>query len=433
MKIISLEISNIGKIEHMLIPFDKPLNLFFGEIMQGKTTILNSVRYNCGGPFPNDILRHGTDSGFIMMRFNNSSIRREFYKGKDGVTRARPIQYVVDGRLMKKPADAIKKFLNPFLLDQDFFVKKSELERNRYFLELLDIDVTDLDRELKETEEAAKTMRITVQAYGEIKLDPVEKADVAALKEERQRIVSEAEVKEDEVRSKNEEIDKYNNEISLRIDSVDSRNEEIVDIRGEIEALKNRIKLLEGENTKDLAWISEHPRKDLLPIPPDPDTSSIDEKISDAKAQNVRYTQYLADKKRHDEKAAKEAELMELERKAREIRKEKIKRLADVSDNCKVPGLTFDEDAQAIYEGSSIGMISMSQIMRLSSALSDLYPKGFGLELLDRGESLGKSIYEYTERAKREDKTILATIVGERPAEVPEDVGVWVVSNGELK
>jgi hypothetical protein len=40
---------------------------------------------------------------------------------------------------------------------------------------------------------------------------------------------------------------------------------------------------------------------------------------------------------------------------------------------------------------------------------------------------------KFVERAKREDKTILATIVGERPATSPPEVGVWVVENGKLK
>jgi len=71
--------------------------------------------------------------------------------------------------------------------------------------------------------------------------------------------------------------------------------------------------------------------------------------------------------------------------------------------------------------------------MKLSSELSALYPSGFGIELLDRGESLGKSIFEFVKRAEREEKTILATIVGEKPAEQPEHVWVFVVEKGKVK
>ena len=74
----------------------------------------------------------------------------------------------------------------------------------------------------------------------------------------------------------------------------------------------------------------------------------------------------------------------------------------------------------------------LAELMRLSSELSALYPSGFGLELLDRGESLGRSIFEFVERAEAEEKTILANIVGERPAKVPENIGVFVVKEGSI-
>lgn len=79
------------------------------------------------------------------------------------------------------------------------------------------------------------------------------------------------------------------------------------------------------------------------------------------------------------------------------------------------------------------GMLSTSQMMKLSSQLSALYPEGFGLDLIDRAESLGKSIFAFVDRAKAENKTILAAVVGEKPAEVPEEVGVFVVEGGVIK
>ena len=81
----------------------------------------------------------------------------------------------------------------------------------------------------------------------------------------------------------------------------------------------------------------------------------------------------------------------------------------------------------------NVGMLSTSQLMRLSKDLSALYPPGFGIDLIDRGESLGQSIYDFIERAKRDDRTILATIVGDAPAKSPPEVGVFVVKGGKVK
>jgi len=78
-------------------------------------------------------------------------------------------------------------------------------------------------------------------------------------------------------------------------------------------------------------------------------------------------------------------------------------------------------------------MLSTSQIMELSSRISATLPNDLGLELIDRAESLGKSIFGYIDRAKAEEKTILATIVGEKPAEISEDIGVFVVEDGKVK
>jgi hypothetical protein len=78
-------------------------------------------------------------------------------------------------------------------------------------------------------------------------------------------------------------------------------------------------------------------------------------------------------------------------------------------------------------------MLSESQMMRLSQAISGLYPEGFNLSLVDRGESLGrKGIAELVQHAKEDERNVLVTVVGDAPAETPPDVGVFVVSAGQV-
>ena len=47
MIVTELKIKNVGLIVDETIPLNKPLILFYGEIRQGKTTILNAVRWVC--------------------------------------------------------------------------------------------------------------------------------------------------------------------------------------------------------------------------------------------------------------------------------------------------------------------------------------------------------------------------------------------------
>ena len=111
MKVKKLTIKNIGIIEDIEIPANQPLILFYGEICQGKTTILNAVRWACGGQFPADIIRHGATEAYVALETDSGSIRREWYVGKDGETKAREVTFIRDGKVVKRPVDEIKRFL----------------------------------------------------------------------------------------------------------------------------------------------------------------------------------------------------------------------------------------------------------------------------------------------------------------------------------
>src|SRR5580692_6519731 len=149
MKPTKLIIENIGKLSgKQTITINKPLILFYGEIKQGKTTILNAVRWVCGGEFPADIISHGQKDASIELHFDGAMIARSFYKAKDGPTKARSVDFVRNGRPVSSPVAEIKRLLNPFLLDQDFLRNKTELERKQYFTELFEVDTAALDTEL---------------------------------------------------------------------------------------------------------------------------------------------------------------------------------------------------------------------------------------------------------------------------------------------
>lgn len=433
MQIKSLEIENIGKIIKEKIIFNEPLILFIGEIKNGKTTILNTVKYVLGDKFPKDVLRHGTNKGHGLITFDNSSIKRVFRREPDGTIKADKIQFVLDGVPQDEPTRAIKQFLNPFTLDQDFFVKKTELERNRYFIELFGVNTTEIDKEIKSTDEAAKLLRAIVKTYGKIDVTPVEPVDGYALKKKRQKLF-------DVYASKKLVVDKENGEISSNNSQWDDREDSIRVNNLSIKEMKKQILKMEEENKTYRIWIKNNPKKDILPPIPLPDTIEIDEKINDAKAINEKRIRYLENKERYDEKQRKSLELSEQEKQLRELRKGKVNKLAEISDKCGIKGLVFDESG-AKYEGFSLGMISGSQEMKLSSALRYLYPEGFGIELIDRAEStgmiygseFGEPVNFYIEKAKREKTKILATVVGEKPAVVPAGVGVFIVKDGAIK
>ena len=417
-----LVITNIGKLAGtQTIEINKPLILFYGEIRQGKSTILNCVRWVCGGEFPDDIISHGAKEGSIELRFDGGMIGRSFYKSKDGETKARAVVFVRNGKPVPSPVTEIKRFLNPFLLDQDFLRNKTELERKQYFAELFAVDTTDLDTELFNSQREAQQLRAKISGYGEIDLTPVESVDVEAEKLNLEGINKAHDLECGAIDTENDAIRTHNG-------SVEQAENKKADIESALEAHRKKVKELEAQ----LKAIEVPKRKELKTKPAKPNTSALEKKIQDGGAQNVRAENYKSAKARADAKKADEKQLSEMEKRQREIKAEKQAKLKSIGESCGIKGLEFDETGNFIYQGTTAGMISDSQIMTLSTELSALYPEGFGLDLIDRAESLGKSIFEFVDRAKAEKKTIMATIVGERPAKIPPEIGVFVVEEGKV-
>lgn len=450
LKPISIEISNIGLIRHEIIQINKPLILFFGDLQQGKTTILNSFRLCFGGSYPQDLITHDEKEAFIHFTFNRGSLRREFYISKDGTIKDRPIQLVLDGKVESKPISIIKQFLNPFLLNQNYLIDMSETDLKKFFVEFLGIDTSKLDTEYAKLEAEAKDLRVEIKAHGDIDLTPVELPNIGNLKLQKNEIIIKNNELKKQYKEQYENVAKGNIQIinlnsiieNKKRDKINNDNK-INDLIKEIASLQDRIIGLKEKNNEIDEYLISHQIKEQIQYPLEPEyfpTTEIDEKLSQANADQVRYEAYLKRREQAEEKQKKENLLKLKTDRQRAIKAEKITLLAQKSEESKIENLRFDEDGNSFYKNTSLSMLSTSQKMELSSKISNLYPQGFGLELIDRGESLFngrsgiKNINEFSERAKKYDLTILATIVSEEPAEnIPEEVGIFIVENGKIK
>ena len=426
MRVTKLIIKNIGLIADETIVLDKPLLLFYGSIRQGKSTILNAVRWVCGAKWPSDIIKHGERVAGIELEFVGGSISRSWYRNKAGETTARDIQFIKDGKPVSRPAQAIQSLLNPFLLNQNHLADMGEAERKKFFTDLFAVDTTELDREAFDKNREAQTLRATLAAYGEIDLTPHEAVDVGPL---RQQLASMRENHEDVVDAINEANDRIrgrNNEVSNATRKRGEVETALIAARAEVAALESREKQL-------TAWLSANKEEPLRNHPQAPDTTDLEARIQNAGATNARAEQYQKNKTTAAKRDEQQGQLEAAVARERAIKAEKIAKLSSVTDESGIKGLKFDEDGNFTYNGTTASMLSTSEIMQLSSELSAMFPSGFDLSLIDRAESLGESIFDYVDKAKAESKVILATIVGEKPAKVPSDVGVWVVKNGKLE
>jgi DNA repair exonuclease SbcCD ATPase subunit len=428
-------IKNLGLIESEEIELNKPLILFYGEIRQGKTTILNAVKWALGAPFPDDVIRHGEKEASATIEFEGGSVGRSWYRSKEGGVVARPVEFIRDGKKVNRPMDELRKFLNPFLLDQDYLSKMTERERKMFFVEQFAVDTGEIEVELSRGERRASEIRASVKAFGEIDVTPVELVDVSSVTSELETINADYAEKKSKWRNECAAVTEANRSKASHNVKRDTTANNIAAFNTEIGELEQRIVELNRKLETAEQWLKDNPVQieDPAPVEPvAPDTSELQNKLNEASATKVRHENYQKNLSRQKEKEALEKELSDITTKAKELKASKLAKLKDASDKSGIEGLAFEEDGTFVYEGTSAGMLSTSQVMRLSNQLSALFPSDFGVELIDRGESLGKSIFTFIERAKRENKTIMASIVGESPADVPENVGVFVVESGKL-
>jgi len=446
MKVKSLTVHNIGIIAHEEIVLNQPLNIFYGEIESGKTTLaITSIKLLFGGKFPESIIRKGESEGYVELVFDNARIKRSFYIDRSSITQARAIEYYLDNNKVSKPVDAIKKLLNPFLLDQDYLVNMSVIERKQYFIDLFDVDTSDLDEELSREIQNAKEIRSSIKNYGEIEIVPVEKPDIETLKKEKDEINNYNQTINSNYllaqSNENKSVADYNNNVDEHNNIIDTCIKESSNLKNEIKNLEEKIDILKAKYDSNQKYLEDpenkkKEKKEPIQIerPVLKDSTEIDEKISNAKADEIRYQQYQAAILKQQEKEYHVNLLRESEANSARIKKEKTNKLSEISKNISIPGLVFDHNGTAIYNDTPMDMLSTSQIMSLSSECANLYPNELGIALQDKGESLGSSIFKYVDKAKENDLTILATVVSEKPAEnIPDDVGVFIIKKGVIE
>lgn len=414
MKITRIKITNIGAISEADIPITKGLNIFYGSVKQGKTTILNAIKWSFGGSFPIDIIKHGEQEAYIHLTFDdNSTVRREFYIQKSGETTARPIQYIKDGILQSNPVKILQSKLNPFHQNQNYFKDMSPLEKIRYAIDLFGAGTKEDTTILESIKKAGSELRKKITDIKYMDAEKVEPVDVDKLNRQLELIKSDNKVQE------------------IRIDG-----------RRTIKSVLDDHKQEKIDLNERLAEIAESEKKlteELKSIPDDIaiiDTSIIEQKISDAKLINYKAEQYEKAKQfnfnQDEEKAFMEDQIKlktaEYKKKSAEVKA----KLKDLNGSHGIPGLVFIEGDTFMYENTSADMLSTSQNAKLSSALQAKYPDTMSVELIDQGESWGNSIYDLIDKAIKENKVILTTVVGEKPAKTTKDVGVFYVNKGEV-
>ena len=425
MKLLKIEIKGIAKHEDTTIVIDKPLTIIFGDVEQGKTTILNVVRWGLGCIVPDKVIKEGCTEGDIFLTFDNATSHRSFYIGKDGSEVARPLEYIEGGRVVKEPIKYLKTKINPFLLNNEYFMQMSTTEQMKFFVALFGIDTSAENKLLATTEESNKTLRIEIKSIGDIVPVMVAKPDLDALKAEKSKI-DEANLLLTDAFKKAERERSERTQVRMGVSA------SIEDYTAKINRLKAEIKEAEGIIAEKRSFMEAYTE---LPEPTPPilaPTTEIEEKISNAKADELLYDKWKLDVQRLKAKTDKEKELKDGEELARNTRAAKIAKLESFSDKTGIEGLKFVEGGYT-YQGTAFDMLSTSARMDLSDKLSALFPSDFDIDLIDRAESLGrKNLINLGEIAAKGKRTIIATVVSDELSIDDANIGVFKIEDGTI-
>jgi len=454
-KIVGLQVDGLRKLRAIAMKFaDKGLMKIVGLNKQGKTTILETFAILIGGK---KYLKDGAinliaDRLTMVGQIGEYKIEREFKESKDPVLKVT----ANNGKILQ---GEVQKFLDTFcnlLTYSPFpFIQKTPIEKLRFLMKLYEIDFTHIDDKLKILEDDRLYTGRKVKDYG-VLIEP-ERVNVVKMDDllaQRKDITDKNEALKDEWdnerQGKKKEIDLYNEVMRTRSTLISRLKATAEGIQERAILLKNNdpINALHGEDIIQQAEVLLFLHKqiqvaiDKLPqVQPEKvldifallepqylSLTTVDEKIQQANATNLKANIYMTYLNRLKEKETLKGEYLELDDKINALRDEKIAILAAI--DTKVAGLEIKIDG-VYYNGFDTENLSDAEAMTLSLKLCAAMSPALRAIFIDRGESFDADTQAALHAwAMENDIQLIVSIVDEIP-EVHEE-GCFYIEEGQL-
>lgn len=200
MRITLASIRNILRVRDVEITpdSDRSVLLIGGANTQGKSSVLNALRFALGGKreLPSDPVRHGEESGEVRIEFDGGALKVQLRVTPDGQSK---LEVRDANGIVKQPQTLLDKLVGARFLDPVTFLRLKPPEQRALLLKLIDSDgkLTALEeRRERIFEKRTDVGREQKKAQGEMdRIGPVEEVaatlDVAALSSERARFSEE--------------------------------------------------------------------------------------------------------------------------------------------------------------------------------------------------------------------------------------------------
>lgn len=217
-----IEITDFCGIKQLKLDVSK-FNIFTGNPTQGKTSILNAIRWCVIGDNNDFLIRNGANSTEVVLHSDNGSrIERRMTRGSS----SKVTIYTKDNKVAPKPQEILNKLYNPFLFRSTDILKMKAKELNEFISNAL-------SSKLKITDELVKLYL----------LDDIELSNnpIVAIKE-----------KYDELYERRAKVNKIVKETSIKSSNVDLSitEEDVNNLQSEFDELKIKLDKLKANKAQ---------------------------------------------------------------------------------------------------------------------------------------------------------------------------------------
>lgn len=328
MNIESINIKNFKFLDSVNESIEGKNVYLIGGNGTGKTSFLDAIWCGLTGKnLPPEPIKKGNKKGLIEIDLGEFIARTKFTRGK-------PARFELENKSYEKESDRFIKSPRSYMESRvgmlDFsvsdFLNKSESEKLKYLAKVMDVDFSDLDADI---EELMETRKYDKKKLTEIKAN-VDYYDEEKAKEEPVDVVA--------ISKKLSSAKDKKNEYDRILEGVEARRVKIAELKAELERVENEVK--DGEE-----WLGEEKNKPL--------TDTAMRELENTLENSTKINKEI-DEAKKAARADEEADLYQdaIDEATREIEEKREEKAKRISENIKVPGLTYDPNEEVLlYEG----------------------------------------------------------------------------------
>lgn len=365
MKIISLEASNILRLEAIQIQCDGKNVTLSGANTTGKTSVLKCISMALGGKdeIPDEPIHRGAKKGKIDLDLGEFKIRRTFTEGGGGTLTVS----AKDGEKYPSPQSVLDGLVGQLTFDPLAFTRLDDKKQSEVLRNLVGLDFSEIDREAKEVFERRTVLNReinqkesavqTLPHYADVPAEEVSVEDIV----KRLRVAEEHNRKSDVLMVQSNQAETSHKGFVQHRDSVQKR---IVQLQKELDEARNDLAQAE-ENVAaadDAAQRASDAFDAFRPMPVDDflgQIANVQETNRKVRANSMREANAVQARA-----LVKQADgLTDALDKLASEKKELLE-----SAKMPVPGLSFT-DAGILYKGLPFNQASAAEQLRVSAAM----------------------------------------------------------------